>query len=538
MEKNRVYKLKINEFLYIEILYDGSSIQIVSNGNCSEHVVSLVNVNGKSIIKINGLPRCTIDLLNGNVTSNLKVIPTAAVRNYSECFNTKSEDKDFLINQVTFNKGVSERVQNETELHTHFMEILSGEEYLNIILKHIDYLGIDYDGNLCRAFPIKNYSPRELDDTNIAKWLSKDEILSNKELYNKLVSQLSLPIDKQVPFTEINKILTRRTALLDLVGYYNAKTEIDSLNVSNNQFNNEIRRLCSDAKADIYVEILIKSLDTLKKQGIKYVELSFSTPTTIVKIFERLKNYNISGIKFNFLLSENRNADGKSFREYFIDVKTGEQRRNKKSVECWLEKLIDAGYITGFDLMGAEQEVVPNDYIKGSINNGSLYDKLEIILVKLNKYENNNLICRLHAGEFAYNTQNLDGKSNPERILEIIDDIAANNNIIVPPPTIRIGHGIHINKNSNYLRLLRKYGVIIEVNASSNFALGNIKNMYEIPYNWYLQNGIPIVLGTDGGGFYLTTPMDESDIAQMFGGVRVAKEINGNDAIELKKRGI
>ena len=538
MEKNRVYKLKINEFLYIEILYDGSSIQIVSNGNCSEHVVSLVNVNGKSIIKINGLPRCTIDLLNGNVTSNLKVIPTAAVRNYSECFNTKSEDKDFLINQVTFNKGVSERVQNETELHTHFMEILSGEEYLNIILKHIDYLGIDYDGNLCRAFPIKNYSPRELDDTNIAKWLSKDEILSNKELYNKLVSQLSLPIDKQVPFTEINKILTRRTALLDLVGYYNAKTEIDSLNVSNNQFNNEIRRLCSDAKADIYVEILIKSLDTLKKQGIKYVELSFSTPTTIVKIFERLKNYNISGIKFNFLLSENRNADGKSFREYFIDVKTGEQRRNKKSVECWLEKLIDAGYITGFDLMGAEQEVVPNDYIKGSINNGSLYDKLEKILVELNKYENNNLICRLHAGEFAYNTQNLDGKSNPERILEIIDDIAANNNIIVPPPTIRIGHGIHINKNSNYLRLLRKYGVIIEVNASSNFALGNIKNMYEIPYNWYLQNGIPIVLGTDGGGFYLTTPMDESDIAQMFGGVRVAKEINGNDAIELKKRGI
>ena len=537
MEINRVYKLKINEYLHIEIVYDGNRIY-VSNGNCPRNSVSLVNFRGKSIIKINGLPRCTIDLSSGKVNSNLMIIPTASVRNYLECINTEAKDDDFLMNQAVFNRGISEEIKNETELHTHFMEILSGEQYLNIILKYIDYVGIDNDGNLCRVFPINISNPKEIDDTNVFKWISKNDIFSNKELYNKLISQLSLPVNKQVQFSKINEILTRRTALLNLAGFNIAKSEIDVLDSSTEQLKNEVGRLCSDAKADIYAEILIESLKILKKQGIKYVELSFSTPTTIVKIYERLQNYRIEGIKFNFLLSENRNADGSSFREYFSDSKTGKTKRNKKSVECWLTKLIDAGFVTGFDLMGIEQEIVPNDYVKGSINNGSLYDKLEPILVRLNKYQNNNLVCRLHAGEFVYDTPNLDGKSNPERTLEIIDSIADNNKITIPPPSIRIGHGVHINENKNYLNLLKKYKVTVEINASSNFALGNIKKFQDIPYNWYLQNGIPVVLGTDGGGFYLTTPLDESNIAQMFGGMSAAKKINAHDSDELKKRGI
>ena len=537
MEINRVYKLKINEYLYIEIVYDGKSVYI-SGGNCPENSISLVNIKGKSIIKVNGLPRCTIDLSSSKVNSNLLIIPTAAVRNYSECINTEAKDDDYIINQVGFNKVITEEIHNETEFHTHFMEILSGEQYLNIILKYIDYVGIDADGNLCRVYPTSRNNPKEIDGTNVFKWISKNEIYSNRELYNKLISQLSLPINKQVPFSKINETLTRRTALLNLAGFSIAKSEIDVLDDSSEQLKNEVGRLCSDAKADIYVEILIESLNILKKQGIKYVELSFSTPTTIIKIYERLQNYNIDGIKFNFLLSENRNADGSSFREFYKDSKSGNQKRNKKSVECWLTKLIDAGMVTGFDLMGIEQEIVPNDYIKGSINNGSLYDKLEPILIRLNKYQNNALICRLHAGEFVYDSPNLDGKSNPERSLEIIDSIASNNNIIIPPPSIRIGHGVHINKNKNYLNLLKKYKVTVEINASSNFALGNIKRFQDIPYNWYLQNGIPVVLGTDGGGFYLTTPLDESNIAQMFGGIQVAKKINEHDSDELKKRGI
>ena len=130
------------------------------------------------------------------------------------------------------------------------------------------------------------------------------------------------------------------------------------------------------------------------------------------------------------------------------------------------------------------------------------------------------------------------GKSNPERTLEIIDKIVQDNNLTVPPPSIRLGHGLHIQKNSNYLSLLKKYNVIIEINSSSNFALGNVKNMSEIPYRWYYENNIPVVLGTDGGGFYLATPASELQNAEIFGGRDIAKMVHETDQLEMRKRGL
>ena len=176
-----------------------------------------------------------------------------------------------------------------------------------------------------------------------------------------------------------------------------------------------------------------------------------------------------------------------------------------------------------------------SDYEKDYITESSLYDKLEMILIKLNSFNDDSLVCRLHAGEIAYNTPNFDGKSNPERSLEILDKIVKNNNLIVPPPRIRIGHGLHFVPNANYLELLKKYKVTVEINASSNFALSNIKNLKDIPYRWYIENNIPVVLGTDGGGFYLTTTIDESNIAHLFGGLDVIKRINQTDTEELAK---
>ena len=97
---------------------------------------------------------------------------------------------------------------------------------------------------------------------------------------------------------------------------------------------------------------------------------------------------------------------------------------------------------------------------------------------------------------------------------------------------------MHIQKNSNYLLLLKKYKVTIEINSSSNFALENIKNMSDIPYRWYYENNIPVVLGTDGGGFYLATPASESQNAELFGGRDVAKGIHETDQSEMRRRGL
>lgn len=90
-----------------------------------------------------------------------------------------------------------------------------------------------------------------------------------------------------------------------------------------------------------------------------------------------------------------------------------------------------------------------------------------------------------------------------------------NSNVkILPPPEIRIGHGIYFDKNNvNYVRMLQELGAIIEINASSNFALGNIDEYNTLPYDHYLKNGIPTVISTDGHGLYDTSLKVEDYIA-------------------------
>ena len=88
------------------------------------------------------------------------------------------------------------------------------------------------------------------------------------------------------------------------------------------------------------------------------------------------------------------------------------------------------------------------------------------------------------------------------------------NEEILPPPEIRIGHGIYFDKNNkNYVQMLKKIGAIIEINASSNFGLKNVKSYGTIPYDYYLENGVPVVLSTDGHGLYDTSLKVEDYIA-------------------------
>ena len=53
-----------------------------------------------------------------------------------------------------------------------------------------------------------------------------------------------------------------------------------------------------------------------------------------------LVDIHIEGIDYNFLLSENRNAPGINFREYSINPKTKEKKRNRNAVEVNLRNMI------------------------------------------------------------------------------------------------------------------------------------------------------------------------------------------------------
>ena len=537
MKENQIHRFRVNKDMFFDAIYDGESISLVSPGNIKEDQIMFEVMDDIVYILIGKLPYVFIDTKTGNIVYE-ETIPTTMIRNSGQLKEAK-EKKDYLKNFQTYFESLnnkSDSKDNLLELHTHFMEVLSGEEFFDLVKDKVKYISFNENDELVSSYPYDENRP-----TNIKmgpKTYSIDEVLNNQDLYNKVVKDLSIDSSKQVQFEEISKVLHRRTALIELVSYYKAISQV-KFSEENRQHNwkKAIDELRSQIRRDFYFDMLVASLKSLSKQGVKYVEFSYSTAGSITSLIDRFRNYKIDeDISFNFLYSVHRTKRLSSFKK---DCVGSNSKSRKECLESVLPILIECG-VTGFDLMGMESEITRNDYYP-SINdiNGTLYDKLYTVIKILTMYEDKKLTLRLHAGEVFYDT-NLDTSiiidernNNPQKTLEIVDIVINDLNLErkkqgmkdLIPPNIRIGHGLHFKKSQKYIDLLKKYNVIVEINASSNFALSNINNLKDIPYNWYLENDIPVVLSTDGGGFYLTTPTTEMELAEIFGKKKVVGEV-------------
>ena len=168
-----------------------------------------------------------------------------------------------------------------------------------------------------------------------------------------------------------------------------------------------------------------------------------------------------------------------------------------------LRKLLSQGTSVGVDIMGQERpfSIEELDYN----NSRSFQKKLEILFDELLQYDNTTL--RIHSGEIP-------AQNNTLITLRMIDQISKKKGFEIPPTEIRIGHGLHFNPSEDYVNLLKKFRCIIELNASSNFGLKNIEDYNEVPYSYYLEHGIPVVIATDGHGLYDTTISKEDSIAK------------------------
>ena len=223
------------------------------------------------------------------------------------------------------------------------------------------------------------------------------------------------------------------------------------------------------------------------------------------------------GIEFNILYSFSRNVHKTSKADANIEE---------------FERLVDEGYVKGFDLMGEESGLTEAD--RDNINDSkSFVSIMSKVLKKMNGRKD--MVLRIHAGE------NEKSRNNPLESLMIIDKIISVNGYT--PPQIRIGHGLHFmeqmkdkeGKMYTYLNLLKKYHVIVEINATSNYTLSSTKKFSDIPYRWYVDNDIPIVLATDGAGMYLTDANQERLIALLFGGKATLKNVGKTEKSILSR---
>ena len=368
--------------------------------------------------------------------------------------NDKMKNKVASIIKV---KGENEIKSTVTELHTHLMGMLSAKKFLLIV----------------RSLTTKVYWPLDKGVDFSSQYINVDDLINSEEY----LDLLRIEQGKTVEYSNLDKLYQTRTQLLKYL-----------VNLYQRQCEEKDKTLIESKIYSIYVNECLKELIN---QGVEYVEISYSIPRIIQNIVISEENNRL--ITTKFLLSTDRSRSLKDFKE-----------SSKK-----IGALIESGKVKGFDVMGQEIELSDSekDYLDKSKKSQSFKRKIEVLVKELNNYQES--VLRIHSGETPVSF------SNTEQILTYLEEIEKEQNIFIPPPEVRIGHGVYFEKNENYLRLLKKFNIIVEINASSNIALRNIETYNLLPYNYYLDNGIKISLSTDGHGLYDTTIPREFKIAQL-----------------------
>ncbi len=342
----------------------------------------------------------------------------------------------------------------KTELHTHLMGMLSAKSFLTLL----------------KSFSNEVYWPLDKPITEDSKKVNIDLLLDNEDVLN----MLQIKHGQTVPYDNLEQLYQTRTQLLKF-----------AVQKMENKYGT-----LEKAERMVYSTYLNACLQELINQKVKYVEISYSLPRIMENVI--INDDIAKKIECKFLLSTNRNRSLKKIKE----------SANQ------LEKVLKKGIAVGFDIMGQELPLadIEKDDSNYSNNSQSFKRKLDILLTTLNQYKNSTL--RIHSGETK------ESFANTEQILTYIDELATFYDLVIPPPEIRIGHGVYFNENDRYLSLLKKYNCIIEINASSNVALNNISSYAWLPYDYYIENDIPIVLSTDGHGLYDTSIPRENRISR------------------------
>lgn len=331
--------------------------------------------------------------------------------------------------------------QTRTELHTHLMGMLSANEFIKLIN---DYSDIIY-------WPIN----KTFDGESV--YIASSSLIDNEEA----IEAISIPLGKRLPYKEgLNSLYRNRSELLAFV--------IENYSRNSGTSEEEVQKL-------VYTDYFNRAIKELIQCGVTYTEISFANEELISSFVQDVDTRD--KIKVNFLLCTQRsNKIGPAFQERIINA-------------C------ESGLAIGFDIMGLELPMEEREL--RTTGKQSFYRKLDVLLRILVNYKNS--VLRIHSGE------SVGSEENTEKIFRMIDTLKNEYGYRdFPPPELRIGHGLHYNKTPYYYNFLKQNHVIIEINATSNYALSNAESFDEIPYVDYLKHGIPIVISTDGHGAYST----------------------------------
>lgn len=455
-----------------------------------------------------------------NIYANGEIFIKAKIPAINKTLMSQTKDYKIDVSKTLIKSYILKKEKFRTDLHTHIHANLNSDDLIALGIKHqikysfyyIKKLGLKLSDKQANEMFIKRceierkyaYEDlpgkkliRKIDDETFINFA--DLILNNpkdmEENIAKIRNSLVLMKDGQAVFTNLEKLYLYRYV------FSKGKTSEEKINITkemaetitNREVRNVLIKMLEDSESEDYKnnsllqDKLLWVAREYAKQGIYYSEISV---TWIVrkgeegaKILQELhevlpKIEAETGVKLRFLGSFSRTLMTETQLKEGIDV---------------LKVAAKSPYIVGSDIIGEE------------INDITNFKQVLKELVEYAVEQDDGFTIRVHAGE------NDSLRSNVEKSIKcILNSVPEGKKM----PKCRLGHGLYgldpdTKEGQDLIKVMKKNGVVLEFQLTSNVRLNNLTNLKQHPIKKYLENGVSCVQGSDGCGFYGTDCMEE-----------------------------
>lgn len=455
-----------------------------------------------------------------NIYLNGKIEIKAQIPAINKTLMSQTKEYKLDVKKTLIKTYILKKYKFRTDLHTHIHANLNSDDLIALGIKHqikyslyyIKKLGLKLSDKQAndlfteRCKIEKKYAYCDLPGKKLIRKIDDDTyinfadlILNNpkdmEENIAKIRNSLVLMKDGQAVFTNLEKLYIYRYAFSkgkiseNKIAIRNSKID----KIPSRTIKNVLYKMQEDSVSENYKnntllqDKLLWVAREYQKQGITYAEISV---TWIVrkgeegaKILQELheilpKIEKETGVKLRFLGSFSRTLMTEEQLKEGIDV---------------LKVAAKSPYIVGSDIIGEE------------INDIRNFKQVLKELVEFAIEQDDGFTIRVHAGE------NDSFKENVERAIECIKEAVPEGKKM---PRCRIGHGLYgidleTENGKKLVEDLKKDGVILEFQLTSNVRLNNLTDLSSHPIKRYLANNVNCVQGTDGCGFYGTDCMEE-----------------------------
>ena len=315
----------------------------------------------------------------------------------------------------------------------------------------------------------------------------------------RIRNSLTIPKDGQAVFADLEKVYLYRYVFTKGVCSDRPFSGINIEGIPDREVYAYAERMRQDREDDryrsntLYQDLLLWIAREYQKHGVEYAEITDISLLNRAEFPEKLRQVHEimptvtreTGVLLRFLAG---------IRRIPLTIVRDQATPNDylaENLRC-LRAIADDPYVAGSDIIGEEI----NDILE-----------LRTVIRELTDIagEHPGFVIRIHAGE---NDSLRDNVANGIRcVAEAVRPGQA-------MPALRVGHGLYTcdlrsAKGKKLLEDMRKYGVTLEFQITSNVRLNNLSRLERHPLRQYLQAGVRCVQGTDGGALYGTNSIDE-----------------------------